>query len=90
MVLMALASQVCRMGVDLGPVTRPSSHLGPLVAIAAVLPDSVNALHVIAAFQPIAFQGMLLKLKSLWLLGVSKLRATGGPRTNLETSRLKG
>ena len=36
------------------------------------------------------FQELLLKLKSLWLLGVSKLRATGGPRTNLETSRLKG
>ena len=72
MVLMALASQVCCMGVDLGPVTRPSSHLGPLVAIAAVLPDSINALHVIAAFQPIAFQELLLKLGYHFVFGSIK------------------
>lgn len=43
-------------------MTRPNSHLGPLVAITAVLLDSINALHVIAAFQSIAFQELLLKL----------------------------
>ena len=62
MVLASSASQTCRMDVDLGPMTRPNSHLGPLVTITAVLPDSINALHVIAAFQSIAFQELLLKL----------------------------